>query len=236
MSKRMIVIVTALLAMTIFVGGASLYSRSVSPPDGGVVTADTLIRRHSPLLGPEGAPVTIVEFFDPSCEACRAFYPITKQIMAAFPNDVRLILRYAPLHEGSDVVVRILEAARMQGMFIPVLEAILAKQPEWAVHGAPDLEKAWRVAESAGLNLQQARTAAFSEKTTSVLDQDIADMRANGVNRTPSFFVNGKGLSEFGPQQLYELVAQQVDETRKPRYDGGAPPKIAPSVPSSTMD
>jgi protein-disulfide isomerase len=31
---------------------------------------------HSPVLGPQGAPVTIVEFFDPACETCHAFYPI----------------------------------------------------------------------------------------------------------------------------------------------------------------
>ncbi|MFS8328883.1 thioredoxin domain-containing protein, partial [Vreelandella titanicae] len=34
------------------------------------------MRSHSPILGREDAPVTIVEFFDPACEACRAFYPL----------------------------------------------------------------------------------------------------------------------------------------------------------------
>ena len=35
--------------------------------------AEALMRSYSPIMGPEDAPVTIVEFFDPACEACRAF-------------------------------------------------------------------------------------------------------------------------------------------------------------------
>ena len=44
--------------------------------------ADAMIRPYSPILGPADAPVTIVEFFDPACEAWRAFHPIVKDIMA----------------------------------------------------------------------------------------------------------------------------------------------------------
>jgi hypothetical protein len=44
------------------------------------------------VLGPKAARVTIVEFFDPACESCRAFYPVVKQIMAAHPKDVRVVL------------------------------------------------------------------------------------------------------------------------------------------------
>jgi protein-disulfide isomerase len=45
---------------------------------------------------------------------------------------------------------------------------------------------------------------------TTVLETDIADMRANGINRTPTFFVNGKPLPTFGAQQLFELVRSEV--------------------------
>src|SRR3972149_3162781 len=44
-----------------------------------------LVRMHSPTLGKADAPVVIVEFLDPACETCRAFYPLGKQIMAANP-------------------------------------------------------------------------------------------------------------------------------------------------------
>ncbi|PZP55154.1 MAG: disulfide bond formation protein DsbA, partial [Micavibrio aeruginosavorus] len=62
----------------------------------------SLIREYSPVIGNDEAQVTVVEFFDPSCEACRAFYPIVKNILNRYPKDVRVVLRYAPFHEGSD--------------------------------------------------------------------------------------------------------------------------------------
>ena len=43
--------------------------------------AEKLIRSYSPVLGPEEAPVTIVEFFDPACEACRAFHVFKRGLL-----------------------------------------------------------------------------------------------------------------------------------------------------------
>lgn len=216
MNRRPLVLFIGLMALAGFAIAAFLYVRStdatVQPPT--LIVSDSLVRDHSPIIGPADARVTIVEFFDPSCEACRAFYPIVKQILAQFPKDVRLVLRYTPLHEGSDEAVRILDAARRQGKFEPVLETLLEHQPEWAVHGAPDLEKAWAFAGDAGLDVAQARRAATSPEIDAVLKQDIADVQANGVQRTPSFFVNGKTLTKFGPQELYDLVRSEVELPR----------------------
>ena len=49
---------------------------------------------------------------------------------------------------------------------------------------------------------------------TAVLNQDLADVQAAGVTRTPTFFVNGKVLSEFGAQQLYNLVRSEVEAAK----------------------
>ncbi|MBW0368382.1 DsbA family protein [Ensifer adhaerens] len=215
MNRRTLVIATASVAIALFAGGAALYSANAPAPALVPPGAnDTLVRMHSPVMGAASAPVTIVEFFDPSCEACRAFYPIVKQMMAQTGTDVRLVLRYTPLHEGSDEAVRILEAARKQNLFQPVLEALLAQQPVWAVHGTPDLEKAWQIAAAAGLNVEQAKKDAASPSVDSVLAQDIADVRANKVEQTPTFFVNGKPLNEFSPQGLYNLVKAEIDATK----------------------
>ena len=48
----------------------------------------SLVQFHSPSMGPADAKVTIVEFFDPSCEACRAFYPYVKSILAELEPEV----------------------------------------------------------------------------------------------------------------------------------------------------
>lgn len=151
MNRRALIIGTTAVAAAAFVAAAAYYPRIIGSAAN--QEESTLIRAHSPVIGLSEAPVAIVEFLDPSCEACRAFYPIVKQIMGAFPNETRLVIRYAPLHEGSDEAVRILEASRLQDKFTPVLEKLFFEQPQWAVHGTPDLEKAWTFAGDAGLDI-----------------------------------------------------------------------------------
>lgn len=216
MTKRSIVVITTLIAIIVFAGSAFLYDRNSTDrtPAPAPPTGSNLVRFHSPVIGPVDAPVTIVEFFDPSCEACRAFHPVVKKILATFTNEVRLVLRYTPFHDGSEEAVRILETARTQGRFEPVLEALLEKQPEWAVHGAPDLNKAWAFARAAGLDVERARKDASSPSIDLALQQDMADVKANNVRQTPTFFVNGKPLASFGAQQLYDLVESEVRSRR----------------------
>lgn len=213
MNKRLIVIAIAAIAIVAFGTAALLYRPAPAQPSSTVVaTIDEAgyIRPHSPVVGPADAPVTISEFFDPSCEACRAFYPIVKQIMDRHPDQVKLVLRYAPFHQGSDTAVKILEAARLQDLFIPVLEAMLARQPEWAAHGNPDLDLAWSIAGAAGLDVERARQDAMRPGMTGVLNADMADVERLGVEQTPTFFVNGKAPASTDPQALADLVASEV--------------------------
>lgn len=212
-SRRLVLAVTS-LAIILFAASAWIYTRP-APPAVSVAVADLeaggFVRPHAAVLGPADAPVTITEFFDPSCEACRAFYPHVKQIMDQYPDDVRLVLRYAPFHQGSDEAVKILEAARLQDKFIAVLEALLARQPEWAVHGAPDMAIAWRIAGEAGLDVAQARQDALRPGIVGTINADLADVETLGVTQTPTFYVNGKALAETDPQRLADLVAAEVE-------------------------
>lgn len=216
MTRRGIVLLTLAVAVAAFTGGAVFHDRRQvqRQVEAAAAVSNELIRPHSPIMGPVSAPVTIVEFFDPSCESCRAFNPIVKQIMGIYPEDVRLVLRYAPLHKGSDEAVRILEVARLQDRFEPVLEALLATQPVWASHGAPDLSKAWEAAERAGLDVARGRLDMTKPAIDAVLYQDVADLKAVGIKGTPTFFVNGKSLPSFGPKQLLELVQAEVAATK----------------------
>lgn len=159
MNRRALVVLTGIFSVAIFSGATVFYQNEQTKRARAIAAtrAEALVREHSPIIGPANAPVTIVEFFDPSCEACRAFYPPLKQILGLFPNDVRLVVRYAAFHEGSDVAVKILEAARLQGKFEAVLQALLEFQPEWADHDKPDMEKAWNRTREAGLDVEQAK-------------------------------------------------------------------------------
>jgi protein-disulfide isomerase len=49
----------------------------------------------------------------------------------------------------------------------------------------------------------------------SLLQQDIEDLTALQVTKTPTFFVNGRSLPSFGPDQLAALVAEEVGMLKK---------------------
>ncbi|WP_027351297.1 DsbA family protein [Halotalea alkalilenta] len=215
--RTKIVIATAFVAAVVFTVAAVLYERNSrqQAADQAAAQLDVMVRDHSPVIGPATAAVTIVEFFDPACEACRAFYPYVKQILAAHPREARLVIRYTPFHrEASIVGVQVMEAARDQGRFEPVLEALLETQPVWASHEAPATERAWEFAEAAGLDRQRARSYIASGAVDKVLEQDVADLQAVGVRGTPTFFVNGKPLAELNPRSLFELVKSEAELAR----------------------
>jgi protein-disulfide isomerase len=216
-TKKVTVIgLVAIVALFFYLGMNAYKSRVQSAQDVQVKAEQTrLVRMHSPVFGPQSAPVTIVEFFDPACETCRAFYPIVKSLMAQYPNDVRLVIRYAPFHQGSDQVVKLLESAKNQGKYQPVLEAVLAAQPSWAAHGQPNIEIAFQAAEQAGLDLTKARQDIEKPGMQALLQQEIEDLTALQVTKTPTFFVNGRSLPSFGPDQLAALVNEEVVKARK---------------------
>lgn len=214
MSRRIAVIVISLLAIAGFVAAALFYKGSQPPPEVAVPVKSNsaLVRFNAPSFGPAKAPVTIVEFFDPSCESCRAFYPIVKEMMAKHPEDVRLVLRYKRLHVGSEEAIRLLEAARKQGVFGPVLEAVLESQPQW--HDDAMASAAWEAAAQAGLDVEKARVQAMAPDITAAIERDAEDAQTLGVKGTPTFFVNGKPLQSFGAQPLYDLIRSEISLSR----------------------
>lgn len=179
----------------------------------GALTASAdspLERPHAQTKGPADAKVVLVEFFDPACETCRAFDPYVKALLAEHPNQVRLVLRYAPFHPGSDTMVKILEAAAVQGRFWETLQLMYDTQPQWASHHNPQPEKMWEFLPRAGVDVDRARRDAADPKFVAILEQDLADIETLGVRKTPQFFVNGKRLVSFGYQQLKSLLETEV--------------------------
>ena len=59
-----------------------------------------------------------------------------------------------------------------------------------------------------------ARTQIDNPAILSVLEQDTADVVTVGVNRTPTFFVNGLPLMDFGANGLKEMVRKQVEASK----------------------
>lgn len=212
MKKQYLVPATLLLMLVVFAGAAFIYNKQkAEEADKAAMTnASVLVRDYSPTAGNENAKVVLVEFFDPACETCKAFHPLVKNIMDSHPGRVKLVLRYAPFHQGSDYVVAILEAARLQGKFWEALDAAYESQSVWASHGNPQPERIWMRLGSVGLDLGKVKQDMQSTEITRRIKQDIADLRQLGVNKTPSFYVNGKPLVTFGHRQLIDLVEREI--------------------------
>ncbi|MBM3603237.1 MAG: disulfide bond formation protein DsbA [Alphaproteobacteria bacterium] len=217
MNRRTLVIGASAIGLAAFGGGAIVMTRNRQAEAEAQAAAapaadmELLVRGYSPSFGPEDAPVTLVEFFDPSCEACRAFHPVVQDILTQFPDQVRVVMRYAAFHEGSDEAVGILETARMQDQFEPVLDALLERQPEWAVHGAPRLDLAWQIAGAAGLDLEKAQSMRLSPDIVGILNQDASDLETLGVRQTPTFFLDGRQLTNVTFESLISDVRNAVE-------------------------
>ena len=213
MKKQNLVISSAVALLLVFAVATYMYSSQQAAKQAQIANenASALIKPHSPRTGNPDAKVTIVEFLDPACETCRVFYPLVKDILASHDGKVNLVIRYAPFHQGSDYVVKILEAAKKQGKFWQVLELVLEFQPYWAAHHNPQPMLIWGYLEQYGFNVEQLKKDMDDPAILTVLEQDIADGKMLGANKTPSFFVNGKPLTSFGYEQLKALVKAEVD-------------------------
>ena len=212
MNKQMQVPIVGALILIVFAIAVLVYNEKKTDAltETANKNASLLIRDYSPTTGDAGAKVTIVEFFDPACETCKAFHPFVKQIMAANPGRIKLVLRYLPLHKGSDYVAKLLEAARLQNKFWETLEVIYQTQSEWASHHNPQPEKLWSLLRGSGLDLSKAREDMISSTIAQRVQQDLSDARQLQVNKTPGFFVNGKPLVRFGSEQLLQLVNEEI--------------------------
>ena len=212
MSKSLIVILTVVIAAVAFAVGSKFYQQSQTSERSGLTEekAAILVRPHSPVFGGENAKVTIVEFLDPACETCGAMAPLVKSLVTASFGQVRLVVRYAPLHQGSDQIVRVLEAARLQGKYWQALDAVLSSQSIWASHDNPRPELVWNIIGATGVDIAKAKADLQDPKITEALRLDKGDLVALKVTKTPEFFVNGKPLPTFGPEQLKALVKSET--------------------------
>ncbi len=204
----------ALLAVIALGAWWFMSHRGAPEPAAIAMDRSALIRPHSPSEGRMDAPVVIVEFFDPACGTCRTFYPLVKQLMAEHPNRIRLVMRYAPFHKGSDKVVAILEAARRQGKFWPALDALFESQQAWVSNHTVNADLAWPHLTAVGLNMEQLAIDLTAPDLQQAIAQDLKDANTLGVSQTPEYFVNGRPLPSFGFEQLRQLVADELAKTR----------------------
>jgi cyclophilin family peptidyl-prolyl cis-trans isomerase/protein-disulfide isomerase len=156
------------------------------------------------ILGPANALVTFIEYADFQCPYCSQLSPYLKNIMAAFPDDVRLVYRYFPLtgHALALISSQAAEAAARQGKFWEMHDLLFAKQADWTTLTSEASFVDWVTGQAKTLGLDPVKFAA--DLKDPVLIQKIADAQTSaeslGLPGTPFLLANG----------LY--VGDQVDE------------------------
>jgi len=212
MKQNFVVIIAAVVMVLIFGTGAYLYKTQQSQTQAQLAgqNNDALIRPYSARAGNPDARVTLVEFMDPACATCRAFHPLVKELLIEHKGRVNHVIRYAPFHQGSDYVLKILEAARKQDAYWPVLDLMFETQAQWTLHHKAQPEIMWKILEHAKYDVARLKQDMVDPAIAKIVEQDLADARALGVNKTPSFFVNGKPLVKFGYEQLRVLIKSEV--------------------------
>lgn len=212
--KTIFLLVAGILVLAFVLATVIFRNHQASTQNAFISQNQAVVERQSaPLKGPVDARVTIVEFFDPACETCRDFYPLVKKFIKQYPGKVRVMMRFAPLHPGSDQVVKMLEAAHQQGKFWQALEALFNSQDKWIMNHTSQPMRALGILNSLDIDQQKLAADMNSPEIARLVQQDIQDSQTLNVRATPEFFVNGKPMPSFGYEQLSQLVKEAVAES-----------------------
>ncbi|MCV6608195.1 MAG: DsbA family protein [Campylobacterales bacterium] len=215
MKNKTIVLVSIVGLVAIFFGLKYLYNQSQTDTSKALLEENSFLfeRPYSFVEGEDSAKVQLVEFFDPACGACATFYPHVKDIFEENYGDVKIVFRYAPFHKNADFAVKVLEGAREQNLFLEVLEHMFLTQSYWVQHHVVDTELLWKsLGDVQYLNMKLLSEFMESSKANERLQQDLEDGKKLGVNKTPSYFVNGRPLQKFSLENLKELVKSELEK------------------------
>ena len=157
-------------------------------------------------LGPETAPVTLVEYGDFECPYCARAYPVVKELKREFGDDVRLVFRHTPrsnTHPHAEHAAEAVEAAASQGKF-------------WEMHDRlfehPDaLRDEDLAAHASAIGLDEKRFA--SEFGSHVHAAKVRAQEATGAHTvlaTPTFFINGVRFDDTPDRPTLEQALRQA--------------------------
>jgi protein-disulfide isomerase len=162
--------------------------------------------------------VVIVEYSDFQCPYCGQFAAALDELVAAYPEDVRIVFKQFPLdmHPGAEPGARAALAARAQNKFWAMHDRLFANRSKMERGDLVDH------AEALGLDVA-AFERALDDGTTAA--RVVADKRSgmqNAVRGTPSFFVNGRSYSGMLPADELTKVVEEERALGRDLVDKGS--------------
>lgn len=191
--KNIPLLLAVLIGTLALVAGVSI---AFSRPSEAMVNPEQVTGDARNATGSAQPKLTIVEFSDMQCPACRMVQPTLAQLKAKYPNDIRLVYRHFPLtsiHANAPAAAQLAEGAGSKGKFWEMHDLLFEKQAEWSGLAQAELESKFvEYGKTLGFSPDEVKAWLTSKEFSAKVLQDIADGTAGGVNSTPAFFLNGK--------------------------------------------
>ena len=163
---------------------------------------------HNPIIGPNNAKLTIIEFGCYSCEYTKKAEPILKEVLRKYPGQVNLQYKHLtiPHHPIGTVAAVAANCAQEQGQYIPYHNRIFENQANLTE------VKLRMMAIDLGLNITQFSECLKSGNHEAELAADNMEGLKAGVTGTPTFFINGQMIVGPKPLRTFQTV---IDEQLK---------------------
>jgi len=165
--------------------------------------------------GIEDAKVTIVNYSDLQCPACKSYEPIISEVIDEYKDKITFVYRHFPLksiHPNAESAAIATESAKIQDKFWEMKEILFDKQSEWSEESDPK-ELFIKYAEEIGLDKEKFEQDLENESVISKVDSDYNSGIAIGINSTPTFIVNGRIIDN--PQSVDAFKSLIDDELAK---------------------
>jgi len=172
-----------------------------------LVQVDT---ENDPALGPADAPVTIIEFSDYLCPACRKAHEVTGKIKEIYKDRIRWVFKDFPLrmHKWADKAAEAAHCAGEQGKFWEYQDILFGSQEEL------NPSRLKQYAKEMDLQTRQFDECLDSGRYKSTVEDDVEAARKGGINSTPTFVINGVpspgALSLENFQKLIDAALQKA--------------------------
>jgi protein-disulfide isomerase len=160
-------------------------------------------RVTGPERGPKDAAVTIVEFGDLQCPACKAAQPTIEALVAAEPN-ARFVFQNFPLEMHNWAAKGAAYADCVGRTSNEAFWKFVAKTYETQadITSATADEKLTAIADGAGVKGADIAACAAKPETKALVDASIALGKSAEVSGTPTLFINGRKVGSFDAQML----------------------------------
>lgn len=212
MSKTFWIIVAVLilgLVAFLFINNKSSKNLNLS----GEVTS---IQESDHVLGPKDAKVIVIEYGDYQCPSCKAWQSKVEEFKSQMGDDTAFVFRNFPIttaHKNAIASARAAEAAALQDKFWEMNSLLYRNQTDW--QGADDPQYTFAgYAEQLGLNIDQFNNDYQSSAVLNKInfDRDLATKQ--GVEGTPTFFINGQKLENENPSGDENPLTKAVQEVQ----------------------